>query len=98
SSGSTTFSRARGPRVPVGPRARENVVEPLELSLATHEPRFQAVPAARPPRRAHPPELPAGDAALLPFRRDRPRLAQLERAADERRGALPNEGVAGVGR
>ena len=56
------------------------------------------MPAARPPRRAHPPELPAGDAALLPFRLDRPRLAELERAADEGRGALPDEYVAGLRR
>ena len=86
------------PRAPVRLRAREHVLEPLELALATHEPRFQAVPAARPPRRAHPPELPAGDAALLPLRLDRPRLAELERAADEGRGALPDEYVAGLRR
>src|SRR5439155_25604398 len=42
------------PRVRVRLRARERVLEPLELALATHEPCFQAVPAARPPRCAHP--------------------------------------------
>ena len=84
--------------MPVRLRAREHVLEPLELALATDESRFQAVPAARPPRREHAPELPAGDTALLPFRRDRPRLAELERAADEGRGALPHHYLAGLRR
>ena len=79
------------PRAAFRLRAREHVLEPLELAPATHEPCFQAVAAAWPPRRAHPPELPADDAAFLPFRLDRPRLAELERAADEGRGALPHE-------
>ena len=54
--------------------------------------------AAWPPRREHPTELPALDAALLPFRLDRPRLAELERAAYEGHGALPNEYLAGLRR
>ncbi len=85
-------------RAPARVRSRDRSVEPLELPRATHEARFEPVPAARPPRREHPPELPAVDAALLPLRLDRPRLAELERAADERCRALPNEHVAGLRR
>ena len=87
------------PRAPVGLHAREQVLEPLELALATDEPGVQgAVPAARSPRRAHPPELPAADAAVLSLRLDGSRLAELERAADQGRGPLPDEHVAGLRR
>ena len=86
------------PRAPFRLRAREQVLEPLELALAAHETRLQAVAAAWPPRSAHPPQVAADDAALLALRRDRPRLAEFKRAADERRGALAHERVARLGR
>ncbi len=87
------------PRAPVRLRARDQILEPLELALATHELGCQAVPAARPPRRGSPPEyLPAHDPARFPLGLDRPRLAELERVAEEGRGALPDERVAGLRR
>ncbi len=85
-------------RAPFRARARDDVLEPPELACAAHEPRFRAVPGAWASGCAHPQELPAGDAAVLPLRLDRPRLAELERAGDDGRGALPHEHVAGLRR
>ena len=84
-------------RPPVRPGTRDRVLEPAKLVLPADEARFEPVPAARPPWRDHPQELPARDAARLPLGLDHPRLAELEGAADKGRGALPHERVAGLG-